>query len=140
MPNKKFEELEIENGFILEYNEAIDYLDWVAIEHAKAIMRTDESWECADKIFEDLYEMKKEIIENNYGVVEFYECPMSASNINISHMVREEEVNYAIQDVAEWVMNNLNTDEIPLMFKEKKNQATLENYVRHMERHCGKVE
>lgn len=128
---KKFEQLEIENGFVLEYYEAIAYLDWCAQEHTKQVMKGGESSECIEAILEDLYEMKKEIIDNGYGAIEFIECPMSASNINIEPLIAKRTLDYAVEDVAEWVRNNCDLSEsVPLIFKGNKEQEQLEKYIK----------
>ena len=128
---KRFEQLEIENGFVLEYYEAIAYLDWCAQEHTKQVMNVEEGSECMENILEDLYEMKQEIIDKGYGVVEFTECPASASNINIEPLIPKLRLDYAIKDLAEWVMNNCDLSEsVPLIFKGDKEQRQLEKYMK----------
>ena len=131
---KKFEQLEIENGFTLEYYEAIVYLDWCAQERTKQVMNGVEGSECMDAILEDLYEMKKEIIDKGYGVVEFTECPMSASNSNIEPLVAKRTLDSAIEDLAEWVRNNCDLSEsVPLIFKDNREQEQLEKYIKEMQ-------
>ena len=128
---KKFEQLEIENGFTLEYYEAIAYLDWCAQEHTKQVMNGEEVSECMEAILEDLYEMKKEIVDKGYGVVQFYECPMSASNINIEPLIYKRKLDYAIENVAEWAMNNCDLSEsVPLIFEENNIQKQFEKYIK----------
>lgn len=128
---KKFEQLEIENGFTLEYYEAIAYLDWCAQEHTKQVMNGKEASECMEAILEDLYEMKKEIIDKGYGTIEFIECPMSASNINIEPLIYKRKLDYAIKDVAEWAMNNCDLSEsVPLIFEENNIQKQFEKYIK----------
>lgn len=130
----KFEQLEIENGFTLEYYEAIAYLDWCAQEHTKQVMNGEEVSECMEAILEDLYEMKKEIIDKDYGTIEFTECPMSASNINIEPLIAKRTLDYAIEDVAEWVRNNCDLSEsVPLIFKDNREQKQLEKYIKEMQ-------
>lgn len=128
---KMFEKLEIENGFTLEYYEAIAYLDWCAQEHTKQVMNGEEVSECMEAILKDLYEMKQEIIDKGYGVVRFNECPASASNINIEPLIAKKTLDYAIEDLAEWVMNNCDLSEsVPLIFKGNKEQEQLEKYIK----------
>ena len=130
----KFEQLEIENGFTLEYYEAIAYLDWCAQEHTKQVMNGKEVSERMEAILEDLYEMKKEIIDKGYGVVQFFECPASASNINIEPLIYKWKLDFAIENVAEWVMNNCDLSEsVPLIFKDNKEQKQLEKYIKEMQ-------
>lgn len=131
MPNKKFEELEIENGFALEYYEAIAYLDWCAQEHTKQVMNGEEGSGCMEEILEDLYEMKQEIIDKGCGVVEFIECPASASGINIQPLIPKLRLDIAIEDLAEWVMINCDVSEsVPLIFNGNKEQEQLEKYIK----------
>lgn len=131
---KRFEQLEIENGFTLEYYEAIEYLHWCAQERTKQVMNGEEGSECMEAILEDLYEMKKDIIDKGYGVVQFYECPASASNINIEPLIYKRKLDYAIEDLAEWAMNNCDLSEsVPLIFKDNREQKQLEKYIKEMQ-------
>ena len=128
---KRFEQLEIENGFVLEYYEAIAYLEWCAQEHTKQVMKGEEGSECMEDILEDLYEMKQEIVDNGYGVVSFNECPASASGISIEPLIPKLRLDFAIKDLAEWVMNNCDLSEsVPLIFKGNKEQKQLEKYIK----------
>ena len=131
---KIFDQLEIENGFVLEYYEAIAYLNWCAQEHTKQVMKGEEGSECMEAILEDLYEMKQEIIDNGYGVVSFNECPASASGISIEPLIPKLRLDRAIEDLAEWVMNNCDLSEsVPLIFKGNKEQEQLEKYIKEKE-------
>lgn len=126
-----FRKLEIENGFVLEYYDAVEYLNWCAQEHVKQVMNGANGSENIEAILKDLYEMKQEIIDKGYGVVEFIESPMSASNINIEPLVAKKTLDYAIEDLAEWVMNNCDLSEsVPLIFKSNKEQEQLEKYIK----------
>ena len=128
---KIFDKLEIENGFTLEYYEAIAYLEWCAQEHTKQVMNGEEVSECMEAILEDLYEMKQEIVDNGYGVVSFNECPASASGISIEPLIPKLRLDFAIKDLAEWVMNNCDLSEsVPLIFKGNKEQKQLEKYIK----------
>ena len=128
---KIFDKLEIENGFVLEYYEAIAYLHWSAQEHTKQVMKGEEGSECMEAILEDLYEMKQEIVDNGYGVVSFNECPASASGISIEPLIAKKTLDYAIEDLAEWVRNNCDLSEsVPLIFKGNKEQEQLEKYIK----------
>ena len=128
---KIFDKLEIENGFVLEYYEAIAYLHWCAQEHTKQVMKGEEGSECMEAILEDLYEMKQEIVDNGYGVVSFNECPASASGISIEPLIAKKTLDYAIEDLAEWVRNNCDLSEsVPLIFKGNKEQEQLEKYIK----------
>lgn len=81
---------DLEKGFVLRYDEAVKYLDAIAIERTKNVMAGVESSECMEGILEDLYEMKKEAVKGDVEYYKFIECPMSASNINIIPMVEKE--------------------------------------------------
>ena len=131
---KRFEQLEIENGFTLEYYEAIAYLEWCAQEHTKQVMKGEEGSGYIEDVLEDLYEMKQEIVDKGYGVVEFIECPASASGINIIPLIPKLRLDRAIEDLAEWVMNNCDLSEsVPLIFKGDKEQKQLEKYIKEKE-------
>ena len=128
---KIFEKLEIENGFTLEYYEAIAYLEWCAQEHTKQVMNGAVGSESIEAILEDLYEMKQEIVDKGYGVVKFIECPASASGINIIPLIPKLRLDCAIEDLAEWVVNNCDLSEsVPLIFKGNKEQEQLEKYIK----------
>ena len=131
---KIFDKLEIENGFTLEYYEAIAYLEWCAQEHTKQVMKGEEGSGYIEDVLEDLYEMKQEIVDKGYGVVEFIECPASASGINIQPLIPKLRLDLAIEDLAEWVMNNCDLSEsVPLIFKGNKEQEQLEKYIKEKE-------
>ena len=128
---KIFDKLEIENGFVLEYYEAIAYLEWCAQEHTKQVMNGEECSECMETILEDLYEMKQEIVDKGYGIVEFIECPASASGISIRPLIPKLRLGLAIEDLAEWVMNNCDLSEsVPLIFKGNIEQEQLEKCIK----------
>ena len=131
---KIFDKLEIENGFTLEYYEAIAYLEWCAQEHTKQVMNGAVGSESIEAILEDLYEMKKEIVDKGYGVVSFNECPASASGISIEPLIPKLRLDCAIEDLAEWVVNNCDLSEsVPLIFKGNKEQEQLEKYIKEKE-------
>ena len=88
----KFNDLSLEDGFVLRYDEAVKFLDDIAVEHAMAVMRGEEDSEGMTEILEDLREMRKEA--DSISKVEYFkfvECPMSASNINMIPMVEKGE-------------------------------------------------
>ena len=131
---KIFDKLEIENGFTLEYYEAIAYLEWCAQEHTKQVMNGEEGSGYIEDVLEDLYEMKQEIVDKGYGVVKINECPASASGISIQPLIPKLRLDCAIEDLAEWVMNNCDLSEsVPLIFKGNKEQEQLEKYIKEME-------
>lgn len=84
--------LDIYNGFVLRYDEAVKYLDDIAVEHTMAVMRGEKDSEGMTEILEDLHEMRNEA--DNISKAEYFkfvECPMSASNINMIPMVEKGE-------------------------------------------------
>ena len=84
--------LDIYNGFVLRYDEAVKYLDDIAVEHTMAVMRGEEDSEGMTEILEDLHEMRNEA--DNMSKAEYFkfvECPMSASNINMIQIVEKGE-------------------------------------------------
>lgn len=84
--------LDIYNGFVLRYDEAVKYLDDIAVEHTMAVMRGEEDSDGMTEILEDLHEMRNEA--DNMSKAEYFkfvECPMSASNINMIPMVEKGE-------------------------------------------------
>ena len=126
-----FRKLDIENGFALEYYDAVEYLNWCAQEHVKQVMNGALSSELIEAILEDLYEMKNEITDKDYRIVEFVECPASASGINIQPLIPKSRLELAIEDLAEWLMNIYGLSEsVPLIFKGNKEQEQLEKYIK----------
>lgn len=84
--------LDIYNGFVLRYDEAVKYLDDIAVEHTMAVMRGEEDSDGMTEILKDLHEMRNEA--DNISKAEYFkfvECPMSASNINMIPMVEKGE-------------------------------------------------
>ena len=87
----KFDDLSLEEGFVLPQKDAIEFLDDTAQQQTKMVMNGETDSECRDAILEDLYEMKRDIITHDSEYIKFFECPMSASNINIVEMVEKGE-------------------------------------------------
>lgn len=85
----KFDNLSLEDGFVLSQKDAIEFLDNTAQQQTKMVMNGEADSECMDAILEDLYEMKRDIITHDSEYIKFFECPMSASNINIVEMVEK---------------------------------------------------
>lgn len=84
--------LDIYNGFVLRYDEAVKYLDDIAVEHTMAVMRGEEDSEGMTEILADLHEMRNEADNTSKAeYFKFVECPMSASNINMIPMVEKGE-------------------------------------------------
>lgn len=129
---KKFAELDITtSSFVLNEIEALNYLDYVARQHTEQVLNGEGGTEGMTELLEDICEMKKDIIEHDYEYIKFVECPASASHINIEPMIEESELRYAVEDLAEWVLQN--TDGmIPLIYKNKRHQSLLEKYVKEM--------
>lgn len=87
----RFDELDIESGFVLPQRVAVEFLDYIAQQHTKMVMDGEEDYEGMDAVLDDLYHMKKEIIDRDYHYIKFVECPMGASNMNIIEMVEKGE-------------------------------------------------
>lgn len=87
----KFDGLSLEEGFVLSQKDAIEFLDDTAQQQTKMVMNGETDSECLDAIMQDLYEMKRDIITHDSEYIKFFECPMSASNINIVEMVEKGE-------------------------------------------------
>lgn len=87
----KFDNLSLEDGFVLKRKEAIEFLDDVARQQTEMVMSGMSGSECMDAILEDLYEMKRDIITHDSEYIKFFECPMSASNMNMVEMVEKGE-------------------------------------------------
>ena len=77
----KFNDLSLEDGFVLRYDEAVKFLDDTAVEHAMAVMRGEE----------DSEGMTEADNTSKAEYFKFIECPMSASNINMIPMVEKGE-------------------------------------------------
>lgn len=87
----KFDDLSLEDGFVLSQKDAIEFLDDTAQQQTKMVMNGETGSECMDAILQDLYEMKRNIITHDSEYIKFFECPMSASNINIVEMVERNK-------------------------------------------------
>ena len=88
----KYNDLSLEDGFVLRYDEAVKYLDDTAIQHTMAVMRGEEDSEGMTEILEDLHFMRNEADNTSKAeYFKFVECPMSASNINMIPMVEKGE-------------------------------------------------
>ena len=131
---KRFEDLDIEFGsFTLDEVNALNYLDYVARKHVEQMLAGEEDYMGVEALIEDIIEMKNEIIEHGYEFVKFVKNEMSASQICIMPMIEEQKLKEAIEDVAEWANNNCNAEDMPLIFKAKKDQALFEKYVKEMQ-------
>lgn len=86
-----FDDYDLERGFVLRYDKAVQFLDSVAIAHAKAVMTGEEDSEGMTELLEDLREMRKEIDMGKSEYVKFVECPMAPSNINYIELIEKGE-------------------------------------------------
>ena len=128
--DKNFDELDVaENSFTLPRASAIEYLNYAAHTRTDQILDGEDDGEDVAEFMSDIYAMKKDIIEHDYEYVKFFANGMSASGIEIIPMIEGTELRYAVEDVAEWVMNNLD-DPVPIIFKSKKNQSLLEHIIK----------
>lgn len=90
MTEKDFENLDIEQGFVLRYGDAIKYLKWCASqlwERATGDATLGEAVDTAKEEWEDLVCMAQVIRDNDWEWVMISEHPMSASGIHIEKMV-----------------------------------------------------
>ena len=90
MTKKDFENLDIEQGFVLGWCDAMEYLKWLASQAweravADAPLATD--LECAQAEWADLVAMAQVIKDGDWEWVLFSEHQMSASGIHIEKMV-----------------------------------------------------
>lgn len=128
---EKFKGLDVAFGsFTLDQVNALNYLDYVARQHLEQILIGEEDNEGTTEYVEDIMEMKRDITKHDYEFVKFVSSPMSASQIDIIPMIEEQELKEAIEDLTEWVLNNCNTDDMPLIFMKKKHQAMLEQFIK----------
>lgn len=131
---KRFEDLDVELGsFTLDEVNALNYLDYVARTHVEQVLAGEEDYTGIEALIEDIIEMKNDIAIHDYEFVKFVKDDMSASQICIIPMIEEQKLKEAIEDVAEWANNNCNADDMPLIFKAKKDQALFEKYVKEMQ-------
>lgn len=79
--------LDITTGFVLNQRQALEYLKECAGEAwtqgTTGEMDSENAWE----IIADLLVMAREVEKDNWEWVRFYECPMSASGINVKEVV-----------------------------------------------------
>ena len=126
-----FKKLDVsERSFTLSGWEATNYLNYVARTKVEQILCGEEDTSGATEMLEDITEMKREIEKNDYECVKFVECEMSASGICILPMIEEQELKEAIEDLADWVLNNCDScAPPPLVFTQKKHQDMLDKFV-----------
>lgn len=128
---EKFKDLDVAFGsFTLDQVKALNYLDYVARQHLEQILNGEEDNEGTTEYVEDIMEMKRDITKHDYEFVKFVSSPMCASQIDIIPMIEEQELKEAIEDLTEWVLNNCNTDDMPLIFMRKEHQAMLEQFIK----------
>lgn len=83
----RFDELDIEQGFVLSGADAFKYLKWLAGQvWERAVEESAIDIEHAVKEWEDVAEMAQNINDLNMEWVRFYECAMSASGIAFKEM------------------------------------------------------
>lgn len=87
----KYEDLDIEKGFVLSGEEAQRYLKWLAGQiWERAVEEHAVDIESAMREWEDVAEMAQKICDENIEWVMFFEQPMSASEIGMAEMIRKE--------------------------------------------------
>ena len=62
---KEFEQLNIEDGFVLRPIKAMRYLDYIAQQHVDQVLTDKEDYTGMTKLFEDIVEMKRDIATDN---------------------------------------------------------------------------
>lgn len=72
---------------ILRQAQAVEFLDDTARRHVDLIMKGEEDLEGFEKALDDLKTMREQILEKDMEWVKIFECPMSASNLNIKEMI-----------------------------------------------------
>lgn len=72
---------------VLRQAQAVEFLDDTARQHTDLIMKGQEDLEGIEEIIDDLRTMREQILEKNMEWVKIFECPMSASNLNIKEMI-----------------------------------------------------
>lgn len=128
---KEFEQLNIEDGFVLHPTKAMRYLDYVAQQYVDQVLADEEDYTGMTSLFGDIVEMKRDIAIHDYEFVKFVQCDVSASKIDIVPMIEAQELKEAIEDLTEWVLNNCDTSEtIPMIFSRNSNQAMLEKFIK----------
>lgn len=86
----KWEDFDVERGFVLEQADALKYLKWQADnlwERATGDATLGEAVDTAKEEWEDLVCMAQKIRDDNIEWVKISEHPMSASNLNIKEMI-----------------------------------------------------
>lgn len=83
----KYEDLDIEKGFVLSGEEAQGYLKWLAGQiWERAVEEHAVDIESAMREWEDVAEMAQHINDLDIEWVRFFECAMSASGIAYREM------------------------------------------------------
>ena len=86
-----FDNLDITNGFVINEQDAIKYIEDSARQHIEEVMQGNEDTEGLTEIIEDLYGMKKWIMNNNYDYYHFIEHPMYACGMCITPMTEAKQ-------------------------------------------------
>ena len=79
--------LDLTVGFVLNQRQALEYLRECAGEACLLAMAGEMDSEDASEIIADLLLMAREVEKDDWEWVRFFECPMSASGINIKEVV-----------------------------------------------------
>lgn len=85
-----FEDLDLDASVVLNQHNALGYLRWAANEYLRQAFEDVQDYEVSVEQLKDVFEMYKEIKDEDYHWVKFDSCPMSASNIMITEMVEGE--------------------------------------------------
>lgn len=86
----KFDHLDLDNGFVLSQDEAIEYLKWNLNERFDMAIADPKTWGEDSETFgeeaRDIVEMATAIGDGGYAWVKFEHHPMSVSGIVIREM------------------------------------------------------
>ena len=81
-----FDELDITKGFVLEQEEATDYINYLCYNHYKAAMEGDEDLEDLGEILQDLRDERDFISQSDLEYFKIFEHSMSVSGVQVIAM------------------------------------------------------
>ena len=87
----KYDELDIEKGFVLDQYDAIEYLKQADYDNYEQVMNDDADLEGLEDILAELKDMIKTIDDTNYDYWRLSGHPMAASGIVITPMTEVKQ-------------------------------------------------
>lgn len=72
---------------VLRQAQAVKFLEDDARQRVDLIMKGEKDLEGLENDIDDLKTMREQILEKDMEWVKIFECPMSASNLNIKEMI-----------------------------------------------------